>query len=228
MKQGTSVILLAGGTGSRMQSSVPKQYLTLGSKPIARHSFDLFLNMSEVDEIVVVCSSECRDLFQTESSHKKVVFALPGKRRQDSVYHGLQATSYDLICIHDAARPFIDRDLVLRVLKAGRECGAAAVGMPLKFTIKEIDPHHFVQQTPDRSQLWEVQTPQVLHRELLTRGFHYAHEHQLTVTDDVSLAELIQQPVKLVEGSSLNVKITVPSDLPIAEHLLSSISPCTI
>jgi len=278
MKQGISVILLAGGSGSRMQSSVPKQFLTLGSKPIARYSFDLFMSMPEIDEIIVVCSPESRGLFIAENSKlnletavqdgkvvrdfdveslaagsnhsqkvkappavsgygskdcvnlpsstavsrlKRVSFALPGNRRQDSVYHGLQATSYHLICIHDAARPFIDKALVLRALEAGSQCGAAAVGLPLKFTIKEIDSAHFVQQTPDRSKMWEIQTPQVLHREILAKGFEHAYQHQLTVTDDVSLAELIQKPVKLVEGSPLNIKVTVPTDLPIAQHLLN-------
>lgn len=223
MKHGISVILLAGGTGSRMQSSIPKQFLTLGSKPIALHSFELFASMPEIDEIIVVCSPESRILFKTERK-KQISFALPGERRQDSVYNGLQAASFDLICIHDAARPFIDQPLVLRVLEAGRQFGAAAVGLPLKFTIKEIDHCQLVLNTPDRSKLWEIQTPQVVQHDILMQGFHYAHQHQLTVTDDVSLAELVKKPVKLVEGSSMNVKITVPSDLPIAHHLLSSIA----
>lgn len=222
MKKGVSVILLAGGSGTRMGSPTPKQFLTLGTKPIACHSFELFVQMPNIHEIVVVCPPESRHFFMSDAS-KPISFALPGNRRQDSVYNGLQATTYDLICIHDAARPFIDERLVNKALEAGSQYGAAAVGLPIKFTIKEIDSHHFVQQTPDRSKIWEIQTPQVLHRDILIQGFQYAHQHGITVTDDVSLAELIQKPVKLVEGSPFNVKITVPSDLIMAQQFLNSV-----
>lgn len=222
MKQETSVILLAGGMGTRMQSITPKQFLTLGEKPIACHSFEFFLNMPQINEIVIVCSPDFRDFFSKRSS-KPVLFALPGERRQDSVYNGLLISTKEIICVHDAARPFIDKDLVLRVLEAGNKHGAATVGMPVKFTIKESDAQSFVKNTPDRNKIWEIQTPQVLKREVIYQGFEYANQHQLTVTDDVSLAELIGHPVKLVEGSQTNLKITVPEDLTIAHHLFHSI-----
>lgn len=218
-KMKTSAILLAGGMGSRMQSATPKQFLAINQKPIARYSFELFLEMPQIDEIIVVCPPSFRELFTT-SQNKPIKFALPGERRQDSVFNGLQASSHELICIHDAARPFIDRDLVLRVLESGQQNGASAAGMPIKFTIKESDSHHFVKNTPDRTHIWEIQTPQVLHRNLLLEGFKYALENNLTVTDDVALAELIGKKVKLVEGYHTNLKITVPSDLNIAAHLL--------
>lgn len=218
----TSVILLAGGLGARMQASVPKQFLALNDKPLALHSFEVFLNLPEVDEIVVVCDPEYRNLFK--SSLKSIAFALPGDRRQDSLHHGLLTTtpSYDLICIHDAARPFINKELVLKALQAGLEWGAAAIGMPVKFTVKQSTPKNFVKSTLDRSQVWEIQTPQVLHRSILEEGFRYAQQHQLTVTDDVSLAELIGKEVKLVEGSPTNLKITVPEDLIFARHFFNA------
>lgn len=216
----TSVILLAGGTGSRMQSTTPKQFLEIDLKPIACYSFELFLQIPEIDEIIVVCAPDFRSCFKSNS--KPVVFALPGERRQDSVFNGLQASSHPLICIHDAARPFIDASLVSRVLAAGHHYGAATAAMPVKFTIKEVDTDQFVRNTPDRNLLWEIQTPQVLHREILIQGFAHAHQNKLTVTDDVSLAELINKQVKLVEGSHTNIKITVPSDLAIACQLIKS------
>lgn len=222
MKPGTSVILLAGGMGTRMQSPTPKQFLSLGEKPIALHSFELFLSIPEIDEIVVVCAPDFQESFQS-TSKKPVLFALPGARRQDSVYNGLQVSTHSLICVHDAARPFIDKELVLRVLEAGKEHGAATVGMPIKFTVKESDAQNFVQNTPDRTKIWEIQTPQVLHREILNSGFEYANKHNLTVTDDTSLAELIGKRVKLVEGSHINLKVTVPADLVIANNFLHSL-----
>lgn len=221
----TSAILLAGGFGLRMQSNIPKQFLEIDEKPVALYSFQLFLDMPEIDEIVVVCLEDFRDLFQCPNSSKRVVFALPGERRQDSVNNGLQAASHEIICIHDAARPFIDKTLVLRVLAAGNEYGAAAVGMPVKFTVKEIDDQNFVRNTPDRATIWEIQTPQVLHRAILEEGFAYAHQHKITVTDDVSLAELVGKRVKLVEGSHTNLKMTVPNDLAIASHILKTLKP---
>lgn len=221
----TSAILLAGGSGLRMQSNTPKQFLELDEKPVALYSFQLFLDMPEIDEIVVVCLEDFKELFQSANSSKPVVFALPGERRQDSVYNGLQAASHKIVCIHDAARPFIDKTLVSRVLEAGKEFGAAAVGMPVKFTVKEIDEHNFVRNTPDRANIWEIQTPQVLQRAILEEGFAYTNQHKITVTDDVSLAELVGKRVKLVEGAHTNLKMTVPNDLAIASHILKTLKP---
>jgi 2-C-methyl-D-erythritol 4-phosphate cytidylyltransferase len=214
----TSAILLAGGQGTRMQSATPKQFLKVFQKPIACYSFELFLEMPEIDEIIVVCLPEFRNFFT--AGPKPVLFALPGERRQDSVFNGLQASSHELICIHDAARPFIDRNLVLRVLKAGQHHGAATTALPVKFTVKESDSDLFVKNTPDRTNIWEIQTPQVLHREIIARGFEYANKNAITVTDDVSLAELINKQVKIVEGSHTNIKVTIPNDLVLAELLL--------
>lgn len=214
----TSAILLAGGQGTRMQSATPKQFLEVYQKPIACYSFELFLEMPEIDEIIVVCLPEFRFFFTSDT--KPVLFALPGERRQDSVFNGLQVSSHELICVHDAARPFIDRNLVLRVLKAGQHHGAATTALPVKFTVKESDSDQFVKNTPDRANIWEIQTPQVLHREIITMGFDYASKNAITVTDDVSLAELINKQVKIVEGSHTNIKVTVPNDLVLAKHLL--------
>ena len=152
-----SALLVAGGVGSRMQASMPKQFMLLQQKPIARHSFDLFLEMPEIHEIIVVCDPQYREYFQVSRPNKRIAFAMPGARRQDSVYNGLQEVSNpdSLVCIHDSARPLIDRQLVLRVLNAAAEVGAATVGMPVKFTVKESDSNDFVARTPDRSLVWE-------------------------------------------------------------------------
>lgn len=215
-----SAILLAGGRGQRMQAALPKQFLLIHQKPIARYSFELFLEMPEITEIIVVCDPEYRHYFNAQTD-KKIAFALPGERRQDSVYNGLQEISNHnpLVCVHDSARPLIDRQLVVRVLNAAAEIGAATVGMPVKFTVKESDGNDFVSRTPDRSLMWEIQTPQVIEYALLKKAFTYALENQFTVTDDVSLVELLHAKVKLVTGSHQNLKITFPEDLSIAAEL---------
>lgn len=218
-----SVILLAGGIGTRMESETPKQYLLLNDRPVITYSLELFLSLPEVKEVVVVCHPDYRKNFSPD--HPRIKFALPGERRQDSVFHGLQVIDREssLVMIHDSSRPMVSEKIVHRVIEAAREHGAAAAGMPVKFTVKQMDGHNFVTSTPDRSQLWEVQTPQAMMPELLVQGFEKANSLHLTVTDDVSLIELIGHPVKLVEGNYSNLKITTPEDLPVAETLLKHV-----
>jgi 2-C-methyl-D-erythritol 4-phosphate cytidylyltransferase len=220
-----SVILLAGGQGLRMGAATPKQFLVLEGKPMARFSFDIFHSMPEVDEVVVVCSPDYRQLFEGYSWPKPVKFALPGARRQDSVFSGMQevSPSCGLVCIHDGARPFIDTSLVERVLQAARQYGAAAAGMPVKFTVKECCSQGFVRSTPDRSGIWEVQTPQAVRLDWLVEGFRHSHGQGITVTDDVSLVELLGKEVRMVEGAHHNIKVTVPIDLTIAQNILATI-----
>lgn len=218
------VILLAGGTGTRMGKEIPKQYVTIKNKPLALYSFEIFSIMPEIDQLIIVCHPSYQHLFQ---SSRKVQFAEPGHRRQDSVFNGLQAIQKDgLICIHDAARPFITAPLIRKVVKEADEYGAAVLGVPVKGTIKICDYQPFIQSTPDRSTLWEMQTPQVMQCKLLQKGFEEAQKRQLTVTDDVSLVELTGHPVKVVESSYTNFKVTTPDDLLLMDYLLDQ-SACT-
>lgn len=214
-----SLILLAGGKGLRMGTALPKQFLTLHKKPIAHYSLEAFLSYPEIQEVVVVCDPAYRHFF----SSYPVKFALPGERRQDSVYHGFQMTSEHShwLCIHDAARPFVEHKMIERLIGEGKKVGAATVGMPIKYTVKLAKEPLLVDYTLNREQVWEIQTPQFLRRDILHQGFQIAHERQLTVTDDVAFAELLAHPVKLVEGSHSNLKITTREDLIVAEQLLT-------
>jgi 2-C-methyl-D-erythritol 4-phosphate cytidylyltransferase len=153
------------------------------------------------------------------------LFAQAGLRRQDSLFHGLQALSpsIDLICVHDAARPFITQEMVQALLKAGLETGAAALAMPVKFTVKEASSEGRVARTLDRSRLWEIQTPQVVRRDLLHMGFEIAQREGITVTDDVGLVELFHHPVQLVQGSYSNIKITTVDDWMLAENIAKKV-----
>ena len=149
-------------------------------------------------------------------------FALPGERRQDSVWNGLQKLESSAnVCIHDSARPLITSQLVRNVVDEANKWGAAVCGVRSKSTIKICDAKQKVLQTPERSSLWEIQTPQVARLDLLKEGFEYVNRHQLTVTDDASLIEAIYKPVKVVEGSYKNIKVTTPGDLDFLEFLLS-------
>jgi len=214
-----SVILLAGGKGMRMHSNIPKQFMLLGSKPVAHYSFDLFASLPETSEIIVVCEASYRSSFQKKNHPVNIRFADPGSRRQDSVYNGFKMIDPNakFVCIHDGARPFLTVEIIRRTLQAAGQVGAAAAGMPIKYTVKECEENCLVKNTPFRSRMWEIQTPQIIKPHLLKQGFEIAMEAELTVTDDVSLVELIPHPVMLVEGSHENIKITTPEDLLLAE-----------
>ena len=207
-----SVILLAGGQGTRFGNATPKTFVPLNGKPVVLHSFDLFASMQKVSEIIVVCPSDYHSLFP-----KGALFAKPGKRRQDSVKNGLVKTSGKYILIHDGARPFVEKKDILKLLEEGTPIGAATLGIPVTHTIKKVSAENHVEETLDRNTLFEIHTPQLLRRNLLEEGFEAAQ--QSTVTDDVALVERMGHPVKIVEGSPRNIKITYPVDLELATVL---------
>ena len=223
----TSAILLAGGSGMRMQADFPKQFMLLGGKPVALHSFALFLESPQIDELVVVCHDIYQPLFlnylESTPHEKPLYFATPGLRRQDSVYNGFLAASKEneLICIHDSARPFISSQQVCQVLDAARLYGSAALAVSVKFTVKECCPDNMVICTPDRTRMREIQTPQALKRSILAEGFRHVHAHGIHVTDDTQLAELLGYTVKLVEGAEKNIKLTTPADFLLASQFIN-------
>ena len=218
-----SVILLAGGTGVRMGSVIPKQYLSVHQKPLALYSFEVLASLFEVEDFIVVCESQYEALFYASPKARglRIQFARPGLRRQDSVLNAMQYIEGNpLVCIHDSVRPLIDAQITRHTVEIAESWGAAAVGVKVKSTIKVCDGAQIVIDTPNRTSLWEIQTPQVIRLDLLKEGFDYAREHHLTVTDDVALIELLGKPVKIVEGSYLNIKVTTPEDLLCVEKLI--------
>lgn len=208
-----------------MRSSIPKQFLVMRGRAIARYSFDLFLSLPSVAEIVVVCDPAYHAVFDAPHSAVPVHFALPGQRRQDSVFNGFQQLSRNdtLVCVHDSARPLVSADIVDRVVEAAQVHGAAVAGVPLKATVKLCHADQMVVNTPNRSSLWEVQTPQIIRHSLLKEGLDYAYKHDIAVTDDASLVELLGHPVKIVEAAYTNIKVTTPDDLIFAERLLENV-----
>lgn len=208
-----------------MQADRPKQFLPLAGIPVLDHSLQLFAAMPEVWQIILVLDSSYHPLFsnysKTVSSHFS--FAPPGKERQDSVYNGLSIVrdNTSLVCIHDAARPLVTPQNVRDVLRDAQLHGAAVLGVPSKATIKESEDGQFVLRTIPRNRLWEIQTPQVIKPALLKRGFAKVHQDSLEVTDDVSIVELLGEPVKITMGEYTNIKLTTPEDMNIAESILN-------
>lgn len=217
-----SAILLAGGKGTRFKSPIPKQFLSLGSKPLVLYSFELLAQCDLIAEIIVVCDDFYRYLF-TSKTPIKISFANPGIRRQDSVASGLaQITKGSFVCIHDGARPFLQLEDLKKVIKEALIHQAAALAMPSKNTIKEIDSNGFVRQTLNRENLRETLTPQVIALDLLKKGLLEAEKRGVDITDDVSAVELMGHTVKLVSGASSNIKITNPEDLHSAQKFLQN------
>lgn len=207
----TALIFLAGGRGTRMNSAVPKQYLPLGDKPIALHSFEYFSRSKWIMEIVVVTENEYEPFYSLEE--KPLAFARPGTRRQDSVFHGLQKVSEkaEYVCIHDSARPFVQNIPFEKLFLTAMETGAAALGSKVVSTIKQCCDKQSVIKTLPRENLWSIQTPQIIRKDLLMEGYKQLKNED--VTDDVSIIERLNYPVKIVESTPLNTKITTPEDL---------------
>lgn len=212
-----SAIILAAGQGLRLKAAGPKPLVKIGKLPAIIYSLRSLDGHADIDEIIMVVSAGNQQAITKaigSYSFKKIkVFVLGGKRRQDSVYNGLKEVSIksNWVLIHDAARPFIDHKSITEVIRAAKKTGAAILGVPAKATIKSIKFNRLVDRTLDRSNLWEIQTPQVFKKELILRA--YAEHSKKNVTDDASLVEKLGKKIKIVPGSYENIKITTPEDL---------------
>ncbi len=225
MGEKNAAIVLAAGRGKRMNSTVHKQYLLLQGKPVLYYSLKTFEECPFIDEVVLVTGegeiSYCQKEIVEKFGFSKVCAVVPGgKERYHSVYEGLKALKEpDYVYIHDGARPFVDQEMLIRTRKTVLESQACVVGMPVKDTIKISDGEQNAVETPERSKVWMVQTPQVFSYPLIYRAYKKLIDGNIqNVTDDAMVLELMEQrQVKLVEGSYQNIKITTPEDLLIAE-----------
>ena len=223
----TTAIVPAAGSGSRMNRTISKQYLSLGGKPILVRTLELLAQSSLIDALLVVVPESDVDAVRTEIlapwNLKKVASILAGGReRQDSVRAGIEALDgdTDIVVIHDAVRPFASADLIERCILAGRQDGAATAGVPVKDTVKEVGLEGLVLRTCDRSVLWLTQTPQVFRRDIIEEAHRAAVRDGCRATDDTALVERLGFPVRMVPGDYGNIKITTPEDLAIAEAVL--------
>lgn len=222
-----AAVIVAAGRGSRMRTAVSKQFLPLGGKPVWVHSAEVMDRMEETEEVVIVVPWDEVERVRSAAAEyglRKVTAVVPGgKDRQESVHAGITALSErtEWVMVHDAARPFVSEELIRRVQAAARECGAAVPGVPAKDTIKRADAEGFVEETPDRSRLWAVQTPQAFRFALLRHAHEQALRDGYVGTDDASLVERIGERVRIVTGDDRNLKLTTPEDLALAERLAS-------
>jgi 2-C-methyl-D-erythritol 4-phosphate cytidylyltransferase len=221
-----SAIIPAAGQGLRLGSSVPKQFLHLDGKPILGHTLDVFQNSGLIDSIILVVPESEIDETRAQWLNnpplvKKIIVG--GKQRQDSVINGFNEldSDTDIVLVHDGVRPFISSAMIGEAITAAKEYGAAITAIPVNDTIKQVDELDMVEQTLNREQLRRVQTPQAFKYDLLKKAFAKADADSYYGTDEASLIEYIQEPVKIIGGSELNIKITRKEDLVLAEQILA-------
>lgn len=224
-----AVILVAAGKGTRLGGDVPKQFLPLGGRPLFTHSLDLFMSLPFVTEVALVLPADTpADAWGglIASYGERLVRAVGGARRQDSVAAGLEALRRpcDVALVHDAARPFVQGENVERLAWAAMRTGGGLLAMRSADTVKQArqEPDGpCVAGTLDRETIWLAQTPQAIRADLVPRAIAAFRDPANTVTDEASLLEQWGVPVRLVESSSLNFKVTHPEDFAKAEAILA-------
>ena len=220
------VVIAAAGSSSRMGGR-DKLAELLDGIPVILRTLAAVEAVPEIREIVVVTREdrveEYRRLLGQCSRLRAVVPG--GSTRQESVRNGVRALSPDctLAAIHDGARPLVTPEVFARCIEAARNCGAATAAVPVKDTIKLADEAGRVLDTPDRSRLWAVQTPQIFDRERYLRAAEEAERRGLSCTDDCQLFEAMGWEVQLVMGDYRNLKLTTPEDFLAASAYLEGI-----
>lgn len=206
-----------------MKTKDSKLLLKVNGKTVLERSVNAFLNISDVDEVIVVAREKDIPAFSDILTDERVSFVVGGDTRQQSVMNAVDVIDdCELIIIHDGARPLIKSEDIENTIRAAKENKAAAVGVFVKDTVKVVDKNGFVVSTPDRSTLFAVQTPQIFDFELYRNAAQNAREKGLDFTDDCQLVESFNQKVKTVVGSYSNIKITTPDDIVLAENLLKN------
>ncbi|MEP7074295.1 MAG: 2-C-methyl-D-erythritol 4-phosphate cytidylyltransferase [Acidobacteriota bacterium] len=219
-----TAIIVAAGRGKRFASDTPKQFVDLLGKSVIFHTIDRFDRCDAIDDIVVVLAQDRVEWFGAESAKysidKPLRIAVGGKTRVESVRNGFRTLgpSVDLVAVHDAARPLVTIAEISRTIEGARETGAACLVASVADTIKEIK-NKKISRTIDRSSLRRALTPQVFRYEILREALENCDISE-NVTDECSLVEKAGREIAFIDGSSRNIKITVPDDLVIAEALL--------
>lgn len=222
-----SAIILAGGKGKRMNSSISKQFIEIKGKPIIYYTIKKFNENKKVDNIVVVLSQEEIEYFKENILNKynlkvdKIVIG--GAERQDSVYNGLKSlenSGTDIVLIHDGARPFISDRIIDDGIEYATIYGACAPGVMPKDTIKIKGKSNFSIDTPNRETLVAIQTPQVFKFREILECHKKVKIDKVVVTDDTMVVERYGNKVYLYDGEYTNIKVTTPEDLILGEKLI--------
>ena len=226
----TIAIILAGGTGKRMGTSINKQFLLLDNKPIIVHTLQVFDECRQIDGIYLVVNQKDlpvmqEEILETYKFNKIMKLVIGGRLRQDSVKNGLEAIENpcDNVIIHDGARPFISPSFIEKGIFLMEMYDAIIPALPVKDTIKVVSKEGFVLKTLERDSLWHVQTPQTFKYDIIMKAYREGMTKKLYGYDDATFLENVGKKVKVIEGSPYNIKITTPEDLTIARGMLSQL-----
>jgi len=216
-----SLIIVSAGSGNRINSTLPKQYIELNGRSILRHTLDVFMNINEIKSISVVINPEHKDLFtKATRGIDNIECCYGGRTRKDSVYSGIRKLSNlldnEIILVHDAARPFVERYDIYNLLETMQSYSAASLATPVVDTLR----YDGNKPTVSRDNLWAIQTPQAFHYGVLKRAHEEYNDKEYT--DDTSLVSEMDIAVKFVKGSKNNFKITHIEDLELAKQILST------
>jgi len=224
-KRDVGVVIVAGGSGTRVGGKELKQFRWVGGKPMLLHSLQTF--MARPDVVSVVCvlpNSHAADpppwIFQCDVD--RLMISVGGTTRQQSAANGLDDLPDEaaIVLIHDAARPLVTESAISRVIDAARRDGAAIAALPVSDTLKEVGPTDRITRTVDRAGLWRAQTPQGFQREIIVRAHRDARASRVDATDDAALCERLAIPVTVVRGSERAMKITDEADFARAAAML--------
>lgn len=221
-----SAIIVAAGQSRRMGGDTSKQFILIDGVPVIVRTLKAFEIAERIREVVIAARQEdipqMYALIQDYEITKVKQIITGGETRQESVFRAIAQVdeNADFLAIHDGARPLIRPQEIDRAVSAAVEHGAAALGVPVKDTVKQVDADGKIVDTPERSTLWAVQTPQVFSRALYLRAAEQAGEAAAQLTDDCQLIERTGAPVYLVRGAYANLKITTPEDVFAAEGIL--------
>lgn len=220
-----AVILPAAGKSSRFSQQRKKVFVELKGRPVWVRTAEQFVNRDDVVQTILVVSPDdlewFKEKFRPNLAFMNIEVVTGGAERADSVLNGLARVQpdVDFVAVHDAARPLIVKEWIDQVFRAAEQHEAAILATPVTSTLKRVGQNLSIEQTVSRANLWEAQTPQVFRRELLVNA--YASRGKLQPTDEAQLVENFGRTVKIVLGSSLNLKITTQEDFRIAEQLLN-------
>ena len=207
-----SAIILCAGSGKRTGLGYNKMFFKMDDETVYEKSVKIFLNDERCKQIIIVSKMEERDDFKNLLNEERMVFVNGGKERQDSVFEGLKAVNQDYVMIHDGARPYVSQELLDRIVDTLSSCDACLPMVRCKDTIKRVVDGKVV-NTLKREELYQAQTPQSFKTALIIKAHDYAKVHQVSVTDDASMVEIMGENVYVVEGDYDNIKITTKEDL---------------
>lgn len=213
-------VILCAGSGTRMGIDKSKLLLEINGKTVLEKSVEAFLDLPEIDEVIVVCRECDLEAFSELLPDESVTFVIGGDTRQGSISNAVDVIDEcDYIIIHDGARPLVTQQAILKTLDEAQITKAAATGVFVKDTIKIVDDDLNIVGTPNRKNLVSIQTPQIFDFGVYKQALNNARKSCRDYTDDCQLVEALGMRVSAVIGDYENIKITTPSDIPLAESI---------